>query len=263
MSRTRRTLLALLALALLKRPADRVLATMLPDVSVSPVPICVAGMLVSLLLLGLPAWLLRPWTSARLTRTDALWPDLCLAIVAGLLARVALPPLDAAWQGWLRISPASMPVPSGLPMTLLYSLALSVVPAVTEEAFFRGALLTSLLDGGRRSAAALMTALAFVLMHGRVANMPSLMAVSLLLTALMLRTGHVAVPMTAHLIYNLTALWMLMIPAWGSILCGAVLAAMLMMLCVRRGEMAHPPMKRLDGLLAAAALLVLAGMYFV
>ena len=263
MSRTRRALLAVLALSLLKRPADWFLAALLPAAAVNPVPQCVAGMLVSLLLLLLPAWLLRPWTSARLTRTDSLWPDLCLASAAALLARITLPALDAAWQGWLNVSPAQLPVPEGMPMTLLYMAALAVVPALAEEAFFRGAVLTALLDGSRPFTATLLTAMTFALMHGRLANLPSLLCISLLLTALMLRTGHIAVPMTAHLIYNLTVLWTFRIPAWGSCLCGAVLAALLIMLCVRRGEMAHPPMKRLDGLLAAAALLVLSAMYFV
>lgn len=263
MSRTRRALLAVLALALLKRPADWFLAALLPDASVNPTPACVAGMLVSLLLLGLPAWLLRPWTSVRLTRTDSLWPDLCLASAAALLARITLPALDAAWQGWLGAAAAPLPASANPAMTVLYGLTLAVVPAIVEEAFFRGALLTALLDGSRPFTATLLTVLTFALMHGRLENLPSLLSVSLLLTALMLRTGHIAVPMTAHLVYNLTVLLKLRIPAWGSCLCGALLAALLIMLCVRRGEMAHPPMKRLDGLLAAAALLVLAASYFI
>lgn len=263
MSKTRRTLLILLALAVLKRPADILLAALLPDATVNPVPACVTGMLVSLLLLALPAWLLRPWTSPRLIRTVTPAAEVGMAVMAAVLARMALPPLDTAWQSWLRLTPAPLPAPGGILMAALYALTLAVTPAMAEEAFFRGALLTSLLDGSRRMTALLLTTLAFTLMHAHAANLPSLLIVSLLLTGLMLRTGNIAVPMTAHLLYNLTALVSLRIPLWGSVLCGTVLAGLVMMLCFRRQEMAHPQMKRLDGWLAAAALCVLAALYFV
>ncbi len=263
MSRTRRALLVTLTLALLIRPVSLLLAAMLPDASVNPVPPCAADMLVSLLLLGMPAWLLRPWTSVRLTRAKSLMPGLLTAAVAAMLARVALSPVDAAWQGWLDMAPDPLPVPENLQMSMLYTVALAVVPAITEEAFFRGALLTSLLDGSRRTTAAALTTVTFALMHGRMANLPSLLAVSLLLTLLMLRTGHIAVPMMAHLTYNLTALYGGGIPGWGSILCGAGLAVLLGWLSFRQPKIAHQPMKRTDGLLAALAIIVLAVLIFV
>lgn len=261
MTRTRRSLLVLLALALVNRPVELLLAAMLPDTAVNPVPRCVAGMLVSLLLLGLPAWKLRPWTSVRLTRPQSLWPGLMMAIAGALLARGALSPLDAAWQDWMHLAPDPLPAPTGISL-LLYAAALAVVPAFTEEAFFRGGLLTSLLDGSRQTTAVLLTTATFALMHGQAANLPSLLAVSLLLTVLMLHTGHIAVPITAHLVYNLTALWGSGMPLWGSLLCGVLLAALVTMLWLRQPKMAHPPMKRLDGLLAAAGLIVLAALNF-
>ncbi len=263
MSRTRRALLVTLVLALLIRPADLLLAAMLPDASVNLVPQCAADMLVSLLLLGVPAWLLRPWTSVRLTRAKSLLPGLLTAAVAAMLARVALSPVDVVWQGWLDMVPDPLPIPENLPMAMLYAAALAVVPAITEEAFFRGAVLTSLLDGSRRTTAVLLTTVTFALMHGRMANLPSLITVSLLLTLLMLRTGHIVVPMIAHLVYNLTALCGVGIPGWGSILCGAGLAVLLGWLGIRQPKIAHQPMKRTDGLLAALAIIVLAALNFV
>lgn len=263
MSRTRRALLVTLALALLIRPVSLLLAAILPDASVNPAPQCVADMLVSLLLLGVPAWLLRPWTSVRLTRAKSLIPGLLTAVVAAMLARIALSPVDAAWQGWLDTVSDPLPVPGNLPMAMLYAAALAVVPAITEETFFRGALLTALLDGSRRTTAVLLTTVTFALMHGSMANLPSLLAVSLLLTLLMLRTGHIAVPMTAHLTYNLTALCGGGILGWGSILCGTVLVVLLGWLSIRQPKIAHQPMKRTDGLLASSAIIVLAALIFV
>ena len=67
MSKTRRILLILLALAVLKIPLAELLAAMLPDAVIDPVPQCIAGMVLSLLTMGLPARLLYPWTSPRLT----------------------------------------------------------------------------------------------------------------------------------------------------------------------------------------------------
>lgn len=261
MSKTRKALLTMLALALLMRPVEILLAAMLPDASVNPVPQCIAGMAVTLLLMGMPAWLLRPWTSVRLRQGKFLWTGMALAVCTALLTRAAMTPVDAAWQSWLGLAPEVLPTPDGLPMALLYLAALVIVPAAAEEAFFRGALLTGLLDGSRRATAALLTTTFFALMHGSAANMPSLLVISLMLTLLMLHTGRLAVPMTAHLVYNLTALNWISLPGWGSILCSAGLIALMAYICVRQPRVAHPPMKGLDGLIAAAAVgLMLVGL---
>ena len=261
MSKTRKALLTMLALALLMRPVEILLAAMLPDASVNPVPQCIAGMAVTLLLMGMPAWFLRPWTSVRLRQGKSLWPGMVLAVCTALFTRAAMTPVDAAWQSWLGLAPEVLPAPDGLPVALLYLAALVIVPAAAEEAFFRGAVLTGLLDGSRRATAALLTTTFFALMHGSAANLPSLLVISLLLTLLMLHTGRLAVPMMAHLVYNLTALNGTGLPGWGSILCGAGLIALMAYICVRQPRVAHPPMKGLDGLIAAAAVgLMLVGL---
>ena len=263
MNKTRKALLFLLALALLKMPVDLMLAAMLPDASVSPVINCAAGALVSVVLLGLPAWQLRPWTSARLPQKKSAWPGMFLGAAMAMLTRAAMSPMDGAWQGLLALAPDALPVPANVPVAVVYILCLAVVPAVTEEAFFRGALLTGLLDGSRRVTAAVLTTTAFALMHGSAANLPSLLAISLVLTLLMLHTGRIAVPMTAHFFYNISALNWVDIPGWGSILCGAALLGMIAYVIIRQPKMAHPPMKWADGLIAAAALIVLAALYFI
>ena len=263
MSKTRRVLLVLLALAVLTRPLDSLLAVMLPDSSVNAVPYMIGGMLITILLLGVPAMLMRPWTSVRLTKAKSAWPGLVMAAAAAVLTRAAMSPVDSAWQNWLGLAPEALPVPQSVPEAMLYIVALAVIPAIAEEIFFRGAVLTPLLDGSRRVTAVLLTTVNFALMHGSAANLPSLLAVSLLLTLLMLHTGHIAVPMTAHLVFNLTALNWIAIPVWGSLLCGAVLIGLMVYICARQPKFAHPPMKWPDGLIAAATIVVLAAVYFV
>lgn len=254
MSKTCRVLLTLLALAVLRWPLDMLLAAMLPDASVNPVPQCIAGMLLSIVLLGVPAWMLRPWTSDRLTQQKSALPGLAAGIAMAVLIRAALSPVDVAWQRWLNLASDALPVPESIPAAMLYILALAAVPAAMEETFFRGALLTGLLDGSRRMTAFLLTSLIFALMHGSLANLPSLLMLSAALTLLMLASGNIAVPITAHLVYNLTALNWPAIPLWESGLCGAALIALGTYLCVRQPKYAHQPMKWQDGLISAAAI---------
>lgn len=261
MSKMRKALLVMLVLALVKRPLDMLLAAVLPDISVEAAPQLLAAAATALLLLGVPALLLRPWTSPRLVQPEKQWPCLALAICAPLLTRAAMTPVDAAWQRALGLTAESMPVPQSAAMVALYILCLAIVPAVAEEAFFRGSLLTGLLDGSRRAPAVVLTTLFFALMHGNLASLPSLLAVSLMLTLLMLHSGQVWVPVTAHFFYNICALAWVQIPWWGCIVSGALLMALAVYIIFRQPKMAHPPMKGLDGLIAAAALVALAAMY--
>ena len=263
MSKTRRTLLMLLALALVMSPLQWLLSAMLPDGAVNPVPGCIAGMVMALLTMGLPAWFLRPWTSPRLIRQKSLASGLVMAAAAALLTRTAVTPVDAVWQKMLQITPDALPMPENPVLVLLYIVALAVVPALMEEAFFRGAVLTGLLDGSRRSTAVLVTALSFALMHGRVGNLPSLLVLSLLLTLLMLHSGHLAVPMAAHLIYNMTALSGMSLPGELALLYGVLTGLLCGWLLLRQPKIAHPPMQRWDAFIAVAAIAVLTVLYFI
>ena len=260
MTRTRKVLLMLLALALLKRPVDALLANLLPDAVLVN---AVAGAMVSLLLLGIPAWHLRPWTSPRLVQRKSLWEGMGLSVLMAVLVRFGTVPLDAAWQGFLGIAPEALPAPESLPAAMLYVLTLAVIPSIIEEMYFRGALLTGLLDGSRRVTAVLLTTPAFALMHGNAANLPSLLAASLMLTLLMLHTGRIGAPAAAHLVYNLLAFVPVRLPLWGSGLACAAMIVLAVRMIFRWPKIAHPPMKRADGLIAGAALAVLAMLYFV
>ena len=179
------------------------------------------------------------------------------------MCRFSFSPVDAAWQSLLGVVPEMLNGTEGLPVALWSMLALVVIPAVTEEAFFRGALLTGLLDGSRRITAVLLTMLAFAMMHGNAANLPSLLGVSLVLTLLMLHTRCIAVSIAAHLVYNVLAFVPARLPLWGSVLAGAALIVMVGRMIIRQPKMACQPMKWLDRLIAGAALAVLALQYFV
>lgn len=263
MTNTRHALLVLLALSVVKQPLDAALAALLPDASVNPVVNGIAGAAVSLLLLGIPAWMLRPWTSPRLVRVKSRGQGVLIGVLLAVLCRVALTPLDAAWQDYLGLATDALPMPESLPVAMVCLLTMAVIPAVAEESFFRGALLTGLLDGSRRVTAVLLTTVGFTLMHGNAANLPSLLVLSLLLTLLMLRTGSIAAPAMMHLVYNLTAFVPVEASLGMRLLCGAGLTAVALWWGVRRNTYAHPPMQWLDRLIAGAALAAMAAQYFV
>lgn len=256
MTKTRRTLLTVLLLSLLRPVTETLLARMLPAATVAPLPWWTACMTVTLLMLALPAWLLHPWRTDRLTRRCTLSTALLTGMALALLTRVSGAALDAAWQGVLGLSARSTPAPNTLPETLLYIAAMMLVPAIAEECFFRGAVLTSLLDGAPRWQAIGLTAAFFALMHTSLANLPSLLLLSLTLTLLMLHTGRIAAPIAAHLAYNLSAFLPDQPSMWLRLLCGAALVIWLVRTGIRLPKRAHPPMQRMDIALSAASLAV-------
>lgn len=262
MSKTRRTLLTVLLLALVRHPLEVVLASLVPDLAPEPVAGCLAALTGTLLAVALPAWLLHPWRSDRLPRRRTALISIAEGAALALCIRMAGMALDALWQGALDLSVQGMDAPRSVPETLLYAAVMMIVPALAEECFFRGAVLTSLLDGARRWTAILLTTAFFALMHTSLANLPSLLLLSLFLTLLMLRTGRIVAPIAAHLVYNLTAWLPFAPPVWGSLLCGALLAAWLIRTCMRLPRMAHPPMQRTDLLLSGAALAACMASFF-
>ncbi len=201
MTRKRAALLAALVLLLLTGPLKHAVALFLPDAAVDPVPHCIAVMAMSVALFGGASLLLWPWRpEGPQGRKRIAFPA---AILVGLLCRAVCSPLDEAWQSWLQLSPSALPRPDGAAEFALYALSLAVVPALTEEAFFRGALLGTM---GCSCAAILLVSLLFALMHGSWAALPSTLTIGLALTLLMARTKRLAAPILAHLAYNLTAL---------------------------------------------------------
>lgn len=261
MRRARRALLALLGLTLLRTPIALLVNALLPSVTDAPEINYAVSLLQSLLLFALPGWLLRPRQKAPAWRGREWLGWGALSVSAALCARTVVTPLNRCWSGWLRAEVTPLTMPEGLPSQLLMILALAVVPAVAEELFFRGALLTSLMQSGAQTQAVALTTLMFALMHGSLAGMPGHLLTSLLLTLLMLHTGRLAVPVTVHLVYNLSALFgpeTAMLLPW---FCGAALLALILWLSLRQEWRGKAKLQPGDGWLSAAILLLMGAQY--
>ncbi len=82
---------------------------------------------------------------------------------------------------------------------------------IFEEFFFRYAL-ESVITGATGSAnrALVYTAVLFSAMHGNLAAMPSLMAVSVGCSLVYRRTGNLVAPITAHFLFNLVSIFIIL-----------------------------------------------------
>ncbi len=94
----------------------------------------------------------------------------------------------------------------GAPGWLLV-LALALLPALVEELFFRGALLSGLEKWGQ-GAAILVSSLCFALVHGSAANFFGPLVAGLLFGYLTVITGSLWPAVVGHLCNNLVYLWM-------------------------------------------------------
>lgn len=160
----------------------------------------------SVLLLGVPAVLMRPWRSSRLP-AEKRWWVYGLFVLAALALQMLLQPFGTAWSEWIGAGEsARYPMPDNPMEWMLMICALVIVPAVCEEAFFRGAILCGLIKKLGRAGAFWLTAAVFVLLHLQPGKLPFHMAVSLLTTMAMMRTGKVWLPMLMHGVINAVGL---------------------------------------------------------
>ncbi|MBQ2952884.1 MAG: CPBP family intramembrane metalloprotease [Clostridia bacterium] len=260
-TRTRATLLTLLGLVALQVPLVAGLLWLLPDAAVSPEMYYLASALLTVVMYGLPGWLLKPaWQDApeRPGRSGG-W--LVLAAVVALLARMVVTPLNAWWAEATGAEVSLLPQADGPVGIALQLLAVVVLPACAEELFFRGALLTNLLRVGSRWQALALTTVMFALMHGSLAGLPGHLIISLLLTLVMMHSGRLHAPVLAHMLFNLLALL-----RWeaGPVLpwiAGALLLALLIWLLVRlpRGKARRLPL--VEGVLCAVIIVAMALRY--
>lgn len=261
MTAAARALTATLIIALLMPLVSCFVPMMLPDVSQAPVLVYCASMAQELLLFGLPALLL----GCRGKRGVSVGAKLGWMAAGILCACLAVPALQAASGWWREVSDVPnryLPQTRGAGERLLQLIALAVVPAIAEEAFFRGALLGALRKSCHPVTAVLLSAGAFALMHGSLGGLLSHLAIGLILSLLMWHSGSLLVPVTAHLAYNLLIVLGMQYPVWLPLAGGAVLvlgAGFLM--AVLRGSDAR--LSRKEMWLAAAALIVMAARYFI
>lgn len=252
MTKTRAALLTVLALALLKSPLTRAMSALLPDVAVTPVPHLLTVMLLSLVLFGGGGWLLQPWDRTRLPQGKHPLQGVLPGVAGALLCRGAMEPVNTAWQVLTGLQAEMLPVPEGWLEAALYLLALVIVPAVAEEFFFRGALLSALTVRASRAGAILLSMLLFALLHG-LANLPGMLAVGLLTALLMTSAGYLMAPVAAHLAFNMTALCWPELPVVGAVLCACGLCGVMAWLAVRQPRFARQHLPGVEMSIAAAA----------
>ena len=252
-------LMVLLILTAVKLLLERLLALMLPH-DLHQNTRLLLSMAQEALLIGLPALLMRRGRSAR-TGTMRLSIGLLLcAAVLGLAMRALATPLTQLWGNFLS-APERQIAADGAGEWCLQLLALAVLPAVLEEALFRGVVLQTLLDSGSRFGAWLLTTLFFSLLHGNLAALPAHLLFGGALTLAEMRTGNLLVPMVMHAVYNASALfWRGMSSGW-LIFCGAAVLALGIWALMTLPRTAKMRMKRGHIMLSAAILLLMAVQY--
>ena len=165
----------------------------------------------------------------------------------------------------MRVAPQETPLPvSGLDWALM-ALAMVVVPALVEEAFFRGGVLCGLARGVGGKATFALTVIIFTMMHGRLAGIPAHLACGALLTLVMLRYGKLWPPIAAHLAYNAATLglgWMGGLPTWSALPAAAVLIALVAVMLRRTVWCDHKAFDAVDIALGCVTMAVL-GFYLV
>ena len=213
------------------------------------------------LLIGLPALLMRRGRSVR-TGTMTLSAGLLVcAAVLGLAMRALVTPLTQVWGDFISAPDSTVTAAGSAGEWCLQLLALAIVPAVMEEALFRGVVLQTLLDSGSRFGAWLLTTLLFALLHGNLAALPAHLLFGGALTLAAMRTGNLLVPMVMHAAYNASALfWHGMSSGW-LIFCGAAVLALGIWALMTLPRTAKMRMKRSHIVLAAVILLLMAVQY--
>ncbi len=261
MSRAARALTALLASLLLRPVTALLIGATLPSITESAVSYAFAAAAQEVLLFLLPSLLLRPWRCERLNPPRRQWTAWLLAPVAGLAAQLAVLPLSAWWVQWTGAAPLTLPQPAGTAEWALYALALALLPAVAEELFFRGALMSALLAESSGTVAVTLTTLLFALSHGSLSGLPAHLLISLTLTMCMRRYGRLLPCVLLHAAYNLAALFCPMPPTVWGLVCAAALAGLLAAALLTVPVLEKRRLSRGTKLLALAGLLVAALQY--
>lgn len=262
--KTRWVLAVTLGTMLLRLPVQWGMALLLPNPGNDPALFYASLILQEVLLWGAPSLLMRPWRSKRLVIRKASLGDCMTALLLGLAAQITLMAVTPWWVELTGAKQAAVMLPQNEIQWVLAVLALVVIPAVAEEAFFRGGLLTGLCESTSTVNAMALCSVIFALMHGSLAGIPAHMGISLLCTMVMLIRGRLRLPILLHMGYNGAALLLHRAsPGWMPALSLGMLllAAMLWMLMQIpwRGRLHR--IQTVDGVLLGLILLGAAALY--
>ncbi len=131
-----------------------------------------------------------------------------LAIVSAYFANV----LTALWVMFIQSlggtpRASGVPSPTNIGELMFAFLLVGVLPAVAEEFFFRGAVMSAWERRGK-ARALVVSSLLFALMHGSVSALPAHIAAGFVLGAVVLISDSIYTGMLYHFIYNSFMVWM-------------------------------------------------------
>lgn len=231
-----------------------------PDMSSNAGHYFLATLLQEALIWLLPALVMLPWRTQRLAPKQS---PLCIAaacVVLGALLQMGSSLMQLLpWK-----STSTMPTPRTMQEGILALVTLLLVPAVCEEAFFRGTITVHLMDATSPPWAFVLSTLIFALMHGKLIGLPAHLAVSACCTLAMMATGRVWPGMLLHFSYNASVL---MVPMMPPVVCfAALIAAAVMAVMVARGikwKAEGKQLGKVDAVLVCIVIGVALAQYFV
>lgn len=196
-----KALLAAILVFLLRYPVAMVLNGLIPDAwgSTAVYARVIFRETVTYLLPGMAVVRRRRKVSCNVAR----WYDVPAVLAAGIMAQYLLSALTEAWTGWTGLSSSgAMPMPNTAAEWVLAVLALVLLPAAAEEAFFRGLLQGALQEEHPPVTALLLSGASFALMHASPAGLPAHLGCGLLLGVLYAGTGSLPLCVLFHAAYN-------------------------------------------------------------
>jgi len=230
--RRRSVLGVLLVLLVLLRFLWPVIRQMVPAVDSDPSAYYLAMLAEVTCLWLLPSLFFRPWRYRRLGEKRDVLPLTVMALPVGAALQVFSCGLCACLP--IDVSSTAIPMPDTAGEWILAIGALVLLPAFSEEAFFRGSVTTHLLDVTKPWIAVSCASVLFALMHGFQTGLPAQLLVSVCCVLLMTATGRLSGPVLLHAGFNGTALLTRFLPASPWLMTAAIVpCAYIVFLCCR------------------------------
>ena len=155
-----------------------------------------------LLAVGVRATPMRLRISVQMPRDGRLWLFVPVFLGAGFLCSLLTTLLQRLLAAFTRYrAPEAIRLPQSGFATFLYFIGMCVVPAVLEELLVRGAMQAVLSRWGTWFSI-VVSSVVFTLLHGDIAQMPSLFILSVLMGLAAYCTGSLALGMALHFAYN-------------------------------------------------------------